>query len=377
MVSAGELSGDLHGSFLVKELLRLDPSLSFFGIGSERLAASGVDIRFDLSRRSSVGIIEALPNLFSLFLSFKKAKALIRKERPDLVILIDSQGFNLPLAGFCKKIGVKTVYYIAPQEWLWGNEKGVKHVLSSVDLVIAIFETEYDRFRSFGNNVVYFGHPLVDIAHSTGPKADLLSKLGLADRSGPIVAICPGSRTHELRALLPVFSRTAGLLMRSIPGVSFILPLPSAKFLFEIEKAFAGLPCKYLINDTYDALAASDLAICASGTINLEAALLSTPNIMAYKLSPLTFFIGKYLLKIDQKIKYFSMVNILLDKPVIPELIMSGLTPADLSLSSLALLDHPQARKEMLASFSLLKESLGSPGVISRIARSILDHFSK
>src|SRR3989339_1883113 len=146
MVSAGELSGDLHGSLLVKELRRQASGLTFFGIGSKRLALAGVDIRLDISPRSSVGIFEALPNLFSIYRSFRKAKALILSERPDLVILIDSQGFNMPLARFCKKQGIKTVYYVAPQEWLWGTERGARRVAQTLDLIIAIFEKEYHSY---------------------------------------------------------------------------------------------------------------------------------------------------------------------------------------------------------------------------------------
>ncbi|OGC11947.1 lipid-A-disaccharide synthase [candidate division WOR-1 bacterium RIFOXYA12_FULL_52_29] len=373
MVSAGELSGDLHGSLLVKELRRQASGLTFFGIGSKRLALAGVDIRLDISPRSSVGIFEALPNLFSIYRSFRKAKALILSERPDLVILIDSQGFNLPLARFCKKVGIKTVYYIAPQEWLWGSDKGTKSVLGSVDLVIAIFQKEFTKFRAFGNNVVYYGHPLIDIVHSSGSKVSLLEKFGLSSSSGPIVALCPGSRAHEIRSLVPIFSETARLIKRSIPGTSFILPLSSPLYLKTVEEAFAGLNCKIIIDDTYNALSVCDLAICASGTINLEAALLSIPNIMAYKLSPLTFLVGKYLLNIDRKIKYFCMINLLLDKLVVPELVMSNLSPLNLSRSAVSLLRQPNDK--MLASFSQLKGELGSPGVIPNVARAILNRF--
>jgi lipid-A-disaccharide synthase len=374
MVSAGELSGDLHGAYLINELKRFLPDAYFFGIGSERLAAAGVEIKFDLSPRSTIGILEALPNLLALYRSFRRAKSLILAERPDLVILIDSQGFNLPLAKFCRGQGVKTVYYIAPQEWLWGTDKGVARVLRSVTRVIAIFPKEYEKFRAFGENVVYFGHPLLDIVKASASRPDLRRKFDLA--GDPVVALCAGSREHELKTLLPVLVEAARLMRQARPDLQFIVPVPVPRFLNNIEQAFSGLNCIFVVNNSYDALSAADLAVCVSGTVTLEASLLGLPNIMIYKLSRFSYFIGKYFLKIDKKIKFFSMPNIVLDKKVIPELIMDRANPLDIAKTAGALLASAADRQAMSREFSHLKELLGRSGVIRQAAKSIFDILS-
>jgi lipid-A-disaccharide synthase len=360
MVSAGEVSGDVHGSYLVRALLKLRPDLLFFGLGSERLAAAGVDVRYDIVNRGSIGLIEALPNIVPLFSVFARVKKLVLKERPDLVILIDSQGFNLPLAKFCRANKIKTVYYISPQEWLWGTPRGVKHLARLIDLIVAIFPREYETYKLAGANVIYEGHPLIDIV----PRPS-----SLAPRS-PMISLCPGSRTHELKSMLPILLRAAELIREELPSVTFIIPAAS-----QAVRAAIKAPFEVVVDQTYELLARSQLAICTSGTINFEAALLGVPNIMAYRLSPLTYLVGKYLLRIDRKIKYFCMPNILLDRPVIPELIMSSAEPNIIAREALRLLRDDRRQTAMLSAFSELRRSLGAPGVIDRLAVGILNRF--
>jgi len=364
MLSAGEVSGDVHGSYLVRELKKLRPDISFFGMGSERLAAEGVDINFDICKKGTIGIHEALPNLFPIYSTFQKIKKLLLKEKPDLVLLIDSQGFNMPFAKFCKKAGFKTVYYIAPQEWLWGTEKGVNKVAKAIDLIVAIFEKEFEIYKKAGANVVYFGHPLIDIVTNRNP---------LAVNGKPVISLCPGSRTQEIKGLLPILLKAGELIKKELPEAEFLVPVSSRKLFQEIFDLVGDFRPKAVFEQTYDALAASDLAICSSGTINLEASLLGTPNIMVYKLSPLTYFIGMHILKIGQKIKYFSMPNILLEKNVIPELVMQDARPEKIAAEALDILRNANRRETMKRSFEELRAKLGSPGVIARAAKNILD----
>jgi len=364
MVSAGEVSGDLHGSFLVKELKKLRPDLSFFGIGSERLAAAGVDIKIDLTKRSSVGMFEALPNVLPIFSAFQKIKKLILAEKPDLVILIDSQGINMPLARFCKKRGIKTVYYIAPQEWLWGTNKGVINVARTVDLIVAIFEKEYNIYKAAGANAVYFGHPLIDIVRPSS----------IVSRSEQTtVSLCPGSRRQEIDSLLPILLKTGELIKKEFPAARFIMPVASTKISAMIASRLSDFKPAMTIGRTYDDLFSSDLAICASGTINLEAAILGVPNFMVYKLSPLSYFIGKYVLKVDKKIKYFSMPNILLDELVIPEFTMRDANPEKIAAAAVALLNDKAQQLKIKSAFARLVGRLGAPGVIARAAQAILN----
>ena len=378
LVSAGEVSGDVHGSFLVKELRRLRPDLHFFGVGSERLAAAGVKIYFDLVRRGTIGLAETFPNLLPIFSVFNKVKQLALQERPDLVLLIDSQGFNLPLAKFCKAQKIKTVYYISPQEWLWGTPRGVKRVAGAIDLIVAIFEKEYELYKAAGANVVYFGHPLVDIVKPSLPReAARQSFVGddariVNRQSSPVIALCPGSRIQEINNLLPVLLEAGQVIRSALPQAKFLLPVASGKIIKDIFEKIGSFRPKAIVGQTYDALNASDLAICTSGTINLEASILGVPNIMAYRLSPLTYWLGKHILKIDQKLKYFSLPNILLDEMIVPELVMKEANAKRLAFEALAILRDQARQEKMRAAFARLKGQLGEPGVISRCANKIL-----
>lgn len=364
MVSAGEVSGDIHGSYLVKELKKLLPETHFFGMGSEKLLACGVDVKIDITKRGTIGILEALPNIIPIFLAYQKMVRLIDEEKPDLLLLIDSQGINMPLAKAAKKRGVKTVYYIAPQEWLWGTEKGLKNVAQTVNLIISIFEKEHHAYKAIGGNSVYFGHPLVDIVKSQAQKEAGFLK----------IALCPGSRTQEIKGLLPVLLAAGAKIKQALPDAEFIIPAASTnviKMIFKyVNEDFRPTA---IVGNTQDVLATSDLAICASGTINLEASLLGVPNIMVYKLAPLTYFIGKYILKIGEKLKYFSMPNMLLDEKVVPELVMKDANPETVALEALSILSNDSRREKMKASFDKLRIQLGSPGVIAQSAKAVAE----
>jgi lipid-A-disaccharide synthase len=380
MLSAGEVSGDVHGSYLIRELKRLDPNIDFFGMGSEKLLAEGVDIKFDLSKRGPIGIFEALPNLIPIYFTYLKMVELMKKERPDLLLLVDSQGINMPLAKAAKKLGIKTAYYIAPQEWLWGTPRGIKRVVETVGLIVAIFEKEYQTYKQAGGKVVYFGHPLIDIVKPTmsrdeGRRTFLGPETG-DRRPATVISLCPGSRTQEIRGLLPVLLKAGELIKKVLSDAEFLVPVSSRKLFQEIFDLVGDFRPKAVFEQTYEVLAASDLAICTSGTINLEASILGVPNIMTYKLSVPTYWIGKCLLRIEQKLPYFSMTNLLLGKKVIPELVMGEANPKRIAEEALSILSDKGRQEKMKASFNALKNLLGSPGVISRCAQSIIQ-FAK
>lgn len=368
MLSAGEVSGDVHGAYLVRELKTLSPDISFFGMGGEKLLAEGVNIKYDITARGSIGLSEALPNAFPIYLIYRKMVALLKNERPDVLILIDSQGINVPLAKEAKKLKIKTVYYIAPQEWLWGTPAGVKKIASAIDLIIAIFEKEYESYKNAGAKVVYFGHPLIDIVKSSVKKAP---------HSPPCIAICPGSRRQEIKGLFPILLKSAKLIQREIPGLKFIIPAATEEIYNELNtiirnSLFDIRNLEVRKGRTYDILASSDLAICTSGTINMEASILGIPNIMVYKISPITYWIGKYILRILDKLPYFSMPNILLNKIVVPELVMKNADPQKIADEALSIINNSSRREGMVKDFSILRNVLGSPGVIQRIANEIL-----
>jgi lipid-A-disaccharide synthase len=372
MVSAGEASGDVHGAYLVRELKKKAPHIYFFGIGSEKLLSEGVDIKHDISKRGTIGIFEALPNVIPIYFSYLKLVQLLKKERPDLLLLIDSQGINMPLAKAAKKLGIKTAYYIAPQEWLWGTPKGIKAVVETIDLIIAIFEKEYETYKLAGGNVVFFGHPLIDIVCPTLSKTEARKQF-LGTESGPLIALCPGSRLQEIKGLLPVLLKAGKIIKKEIPDAKFLIPAASTNMINKIFNYTGEFRPKAIVGQTYNILSASDLAICTSGTINLEASILGTPNIMVYKLSSLTYLLGKYILKIGEKLPFFSMPNLLLEEKVIPELIMKDANPQRIAEEALFILKEPQRQQKMKASFEQLKAKLGAPGTIARCAEAILN----
>ncbi len=371
MISAGEVSGDTHGTFLVRELKKLNPDIYFFGMGSEKLLAEGVDVKFDLTKRGTIGIFEALPNIIPIYIIYKKLVWLMEKERPDLLLLIDSQGINMPLAKAAKKLGIKTVYYIAPQEWLWGTARGVKKVAKTVDLIVSIFEKEHTIYKQAGGNSVYLGHPLLDIVKPSLSREEARKQF-LGKEEGPVIALCPGSRTQEIEGLFPILLKAGERIKKELPAARFLIPAASTNMIKKIFGLIGDFRPKAIVGHTYDILAASDLALCTSGTINLEASILGTPNIMAYKLSPITYFIGKHILKLGEKLRYFSMPNILMEQRVIPELVMEQANPKQISEEALSILIDSVRQQQMRASFSTLRSKLGSPGVISRCAQEIL-----
>ena len=370
MLSAGEVSGDIHAAYLAEEIKRLNPEARLFGMGSERMRAAGVDIRFDIARQATIGLIETFPNIPKIYLTFLNMKRLLIKEKPNLLILIDSQGFNVPLAKFAKTLGIKTTYYIPPQEWLWGTAKNTKTIAHTLDHIIAIFEKEYTIYKDSGANVSYFGHPLLDIVKPSLNKNLFCEKYGLSAEF-PILSLCPGSRSHELNLLLSSLIETAKLLKNKIPNIQFILPLSAIWLKPAIYKGFRKhhFCCPIIQDDTYNSLMHSDAVLAASGTINLEACILGAPNLMFYKLSPLTYWIGKNLLKIGKKMRFFSMPNIIADEKIIPEIIQKDVSPKNLFKHTLSLLEN---KNKIRSSFGKVLSRLGPSGAIRNSAQAIL-----
>ncbi len=366
-VSAGETSGDVHAAHLVREIKKLEPSASFIGMGSENLLAAGADIRFDISKRGTVGLIETLPNLFHVYSAYLKMKSLLLKENPDLLLLVDSQGINLPLVEYAGKIGIKTVYYIAPQQWLWGTFEGAKKTARLINLIVSIFPQEYKIYKEAGANTVYFGHPLIDIVKPSLPEEERAAKFKAG--GSPVVCLCPGSRTQEIKNVFPIILKSAKNLATVMPNAKFFVLSASSWAENYIKQSLEKFrfPAQIIKENKYDLLISSDLAIAASGTINLEASILGTPNIMVYKLNPLTYFIGKHFLKIGEKLNYFSMPNILLNKEFIPEFVQDNATPSSISKTAIKLLNQ----KKRLDN-SALFELLGKGPVLPKIAQAIL-----
>lgn len=375
MISAAEVSGDVHGSYLVREIKKMDPSMSFFGMGGEQLRAAGADIRIDITSKSTIGILEALKHVPSHLNTINKLKKMMDHEKPEALILIDAQGFNMPMASIARSKGIRTIYYIAPQEWLWGTEKGVRKVASTIDMIVSIFKKEHEAYQKAGGNSVYFGHPLIDIAKKSIARSEFMNKYRI-EPDNKIISLCPGSRYQEIKGFLPMLIETARKIKKDLQDVKFILPLSSTIFKDEIIKLVndRGVDILIIEKDNYNALGNSDLAIAVSGTVVLESALLGTPVIMFYKLSELTYFIAKNVLKI--KLPYYSMPNILLNEPAVPEYVMKEANAENLYKKAIELLSDNNKTDQIKDKFKKLKLQLGDPGMINKAAGSIVRYLS-
>jgi len=369
-VSAGETSGDIHAAALVSEIKLIDPSIHFFGVGSEALKKVGVNVVEDISPKGSIGLLEALPNIFSIYKVFSKIKRLIREEKPDAVLLVDSQGFNLPLAKYAKSLGIKTIYYIPPQEWLWGTKKGIQKVAQYLDLVLAIFKKEEEAYKEAGAETLYFGHPLPEIIAE-----EIAQDGGGVSENSRTILVCPGSRTHEVKTLFPIFLEACKILHDKNKNLKFKVLIASSwieSLLRHMAEELSDLKIEFIREGKYKEMKGSSFIIATSGTINLEASIIGTPNIMVYKLSPLTYWIGKNILKIDKKLQFFSMPNILLKRKFIPELIQKEATPENIVRE----VEVSLQKGEILDNMELVM-LLGDSKPLEKLARGVVDFLRR
>ncbi len=370
-VSTAEVSGDLHAAKLVEEIKKILPQASFWGIGGDLLKKAGVNLIAQTSACGSVGLVEALYHLPYLFSVGQRAANFLKKEKPNLLILVDSQGMNLPLAKKAKALGIKTVYYIAPQEWLWGTAKGMQSVADTIDLILAIFKKEYESYKTMNAPVIYNGHPLLDIAKAGQNKEDFLKEHNLDPRY-PIIGLFPGNRRQETKYVLPIMLKAAALIKESAPACQFVLPVftkePEKKVLAQVKKS--NLEIKIIQNQNYNLLQSATLVLSTPGTVTLEAAIFKVPALCIYKLHPFTYFIAEHFLKI--RMPYFSMPSLLLEKEVVPEFIQQNARPELLAEKALSLLQQEEELNRYKELMSQVRSQLEPYGSIKENALAIL-----
>jgi len=362
MIIAGEASGDSHGAHLVKAMLKLDRGLSFFGIGGQAMENAGVQIRVNYAAMAVVGLSEVLIKLGSLLRASRIAKNDLRKRRPDLLIVIDFPDFNLHIATAAKKLGIPVLYYISPQIWAWrvGRLNKIKKV---VDHMIVIFPFEENFYRSSGVPVTFVGHPLLD---HTPPEVG--SNIGRDIETERVTIGClPGSRNEEVRRLLPAMVRASEIISVSIPNPRFVIPLASSVNRTTVESILRGTSSTFQLvsNKLNEVLKGSTLLITASGTVTLEAALAGTPMIIVYKVSRLSYWIGRHLIRV----KHIGLPNLIAAKPVVPELIQHEASAENIARNALALLRNKTRLAEMRVQLIHTAKTLGSPGASERAAR--------
>ena len=352
LISAGEASGEMYGAQLIQALRRQDPSLEFFGVGSERMRAAGCDTVVDSKDLAVVGISEILSHLPKIYGLFHHLIAEADRRRPDLAIVIDSPAFNWRVARQMKKRGIPVVYYVCPQFWAWRQGR-VKLLRKYVDKALVIFPFEEQFYRERGVDATFVGHPLADLPALIIQRADFARENQL-DEAKPWITLMPGSRVKEVRMNLPTILESAKNLGWSY---EFLLPVaPTLDRAFLKSLIARPLPIR-LVDDALPALAHSRGGIIASGTATVEAAMMSTPFVMVYRVSTLTYLLGKPRIKVP----YFAMVNLIAGGEIVPELIQQNFTAEKVVARLGEVLPFGPARDKMIDGLARVKTLLRGP----------------
>ncbi len=380
-ISTGEVSGDLQGSLLVTALLNRAKSeamdLEIVALGGDRMAAAGAKLLGNTIALSSIGLLEAVPYILPTIKMQRYAKQQLRENPPDLVILIDYIGANLSMGKFIRSQFPKVpiVYYIAPQEWVWSmNDRNTHQIVDITDRLLAIFPEEARYYERQGAAVKWIGHPLVDRLKDAPSRESARASLGIPVEEKAIV-LSPASRKQELKFLMPEIFAAAQKIQARVPQAKFYIPLALDRYRSEIESAVQsyGLNAKLVPKEEGQiAIAAADLAITKSGTINLELALLNVPQVAIYRISKLTAWVGRNILKV--KIVFASPVNLVPMRMVVPELLQEDANADRIAEESLALLEGPK-REKVLQDYQEVREGLGEVGVCDRAASEIFALF--
>lgn len=365
---AGEASGDLHGSHLVKEMLSLDPTLQFYGVGGKKMKNEGVELIADSKEMAVVGITEVLLKLKRIYQIYRKLKNSLTSNSPSLVILIDYPDFNLRFAREAKKKNIPIVYYISPQVWAWRKGR-IKKIGRLIKKMIVIFPFEKKIYEEAQIDVDFVGHPLLDAIRSQFSREEAFQQFSLS--SGvTTIGLLPGSRMNEVKRHLPPMIEAIPLISKQINPVQFIIPVAPGLDLGEVQNLVGSKRenIRVVENNTYDVMRISDVVIVASGTATIEAAIMGAPMIVVYRVSPLTYLLGKMLIKV----KNIGMVNIIAGKTVVPELIQKDVTPEKITSAVVQILENPSKQEEIKKELNSLKEKIGKSGASFRAAQIII-----
>ena len=367
LISAGEASGDIHAAAVTAAIKKIDSSAEVFGMGGDALRNAGGEVLFDIKDHGVMGFVEVLkklPDLFKLRDDFEKV---MDERKPDCLITVDYPGFNMKLAKLAHDKGIPVVSYIAPSAWAWHKSRA-KKVAKIVDKVACIFPFEYDVYKEAGAPVEFVGHPLVDIVKPKMSQAEAMAFAG-KEEGKKLILLMPGSRLMEIEKMLPTLLEAAKLIKKQLPEVSFVMPRAGTIPISLLEEKIkaSDLEVKITEGNNYDLFSVADLALATSGTVTLEAALCGLGSVIVYKTNPVTYFIAKLVVNIP----HIGLPNIVAAKSVLPELIQNDFTPAKVALEALALLESERNAK-MKEDLAYVKERLGKPGAVGRVAELVL-----
>ena len=377
-ISTGEVSGDLQGGMLVEALYRqaeiMGIHLEVMGLGGANMEAAGAKLIADTTTIGSIGLFESVPLILPTWQIQQRAKEYLQTNTPDLVVLMDYVGPNLPIGSYIhKKLpNLPIIWYIGPQYWVWTPLKqNVEKLVEITDKLLAIFPEEAKFFREKGLSVTYVGHPLLDRIKTAPSREEAREKLAIKPEQTAI-ALLPASRQQEIKYLLPVICEAAQKIQAKLPEVHFYIPISLPNY----RKAIADMVQKYnlqatiLEGKTLEAIAAADLAITKSGTVNLEVALLNVPQVIIYKVNPITIWIARKILKFS--IAFMSPPNLVLMEEIVPELLQEKATVENIVNQSLDLLLNQQRRQQVQLKYQQMRQALGEEAISDRTAQAIL-----
>jgi lipid-A-disaccharide synthase len=369
MIVAGEASGDLHGGHLVRAMHQIDPDLSFYGVGGKQMQAVGVELFADAADMAVVGLTEVISKLAAILRVMRRLRASLLEEKPDLVILIDYPDFNLPVARAARKRGIKVLYYISPQVWAWRKGR-IETIRKTVDRMAVILPFEEKFYRDAGVDVTFVGHPLLDEVRKKYERSEALNRFGLREEA-ITVGILPGSRHSEVSRLLPEMLMACRIMTERISPLQFVLPFAGTLDPAFVQDILRQSPVKVNVirDEIYDVLAISDVAMVASGTATLETALLETPMVVVYKISPASYAIGRRFIRID----HISLPNIIAGRAIVPELIQGDANAERIAAEAMELVVRREKAQKMKAALAEIRGKLGVPGASQRTARIACD----
>jgi lipid-A-disaccharide synthase len=363
MLVVGEASGDIHGAHLAEALLQREPGLSLFGVAGEQLQKLRFDKLVSVTEIAGMGLIELAGNVKNIWRAYRLLQRALRERRPKLLVLIDFPDFNLRLARSAKRLGIPVLYYVSPQIWAWRKGR-VRKIARWVDRMAVVFPFEAGFYQRHGVKVTFVGHPLLDTVRINESRDTVLARLGL-DARKPVIALLPGSRPREVAYHLPVMTEAAAQLRRD-RDMQFLCVRASTVDPKVLESGLqrAGIDMPIVDRGRYDAVNAAELVWTASGTATLETALLLKPMIIIYRLSWLTYWLARLLVRVE----HIGMVNLIAGERLVPELVQAKLKPESIVAESQRMLDRPEIRCRIVAKLSKLRDQLGSPGAAGRVA---------
>ncbi len=369
MMVAGERSGDVYGGRLAIALRARQTGFSLFGCGGDAMRQAGVDTVVDSHQFAMVGITEVASGLPRAYRAFGDLVQEAGRRKPRLAILIDSPSLNMRLATRLKRLGIPVLYFVSPQIWAWKKWR-LRQLGTRVDKMVCIFDFEEQIYRKASIPAEYVGHPLVGAVRSCVSRQEFFARAGL-DPSVETVALLPGSREIEVSYILPTALNAAALLSerRRVQFLVAVAPTLDAARIESRLRRHSNIraPLRIMAHSTYDILAHSAVAVVASGTATIEAALLDCPMVVVYRVSPVTAFLARWMVDVP----FFSMVNILAGKEAVPELIQRGFTSLRLAGETERILNHPEVQSKMRQEFQAVRGRLGNGGAIEQLARIV------